>query len=436
MSSSNFKNDIVIAGVGVAAAAVAMRLLSCGFRPVLLSRGLPCIGGIEAIPESALGLFDALSLTHVLQTAGGVWVEGFENAWQDNESVIRPGRYIHVDRASLAQAAMALVIDRGAVIVSCNTLTPLDVEKEWVRVMVGGVERRFTAAIDATGRSAIWSRPIKRHQREIAQIFSAECPGSLLRGRIARIPGGWAYRLGLPDAIAVGVVTSDGTCLEQVNDQIRESLCLPQTQLRLLGRRPAFPQWAEEPVSGRRLAIGDAALAYNPMAGQGIRFALSSALAAAAVVRTLVESPDDKDYATQFYSELVNGERQKHLSSINSLYAHESLSTSSQLAKSSFSKAALPSTICYSGQTKMTGLYINGLIQPREAIALRDGNVVRWLGSFDLLTLRDLCRVPVSTATLLEQLSFKQMTEAEVVSLIWWCLERNILSNHDSSFLG
>jgi|GEM_PF-5340445 len=84
----------------------------------------------------------------------------------------------------------------------------------------------------------------------------------------------------------------------------------------------------------------------------------------------------------------------------------------------------------------MTGLHINGWIQPREAIALPDGNAVRWLGSFDLLTLRDLCKVPLSTATLIEQLSFQQMSQAEAISLIRWCLERNILSNHDSSFSG
>jgi flavin-dependent dehydrogenase len=427
MSSSSFKKDIVIAGAGVAAAAVAMRLLNFGFRPFLLSRGLGGVGGIEAIPESALRLFDALELTPILQIAGGVWVEGFENAWH-NETVIQLGRYIHIERASLARAAIALVIDRGGIVVPCNTLPHLSMKQEWVEVTICGVEQRFAAAIDATGRPALWSRPTRRHHREIAEIFSIFCNDSLGRGRIARIPGGWAYRLGLRNAITVGVVTSDGNCVEQFQEQILENLCLPQTQLHLLGRRPAFLQWAEEPIKNRRVAVGDAALAYNPIAGQGIRFALSSALAATAVVRTWEDSPDDKDYATQYYHELVNAERQRHLSNINFLNANEP-QPSNQLPEPFFSNALLLSTICYSGRIEMKGLCINGLIKCCEAIALPDGNTVRWLGNFDLLTLRELCKVPVLTSTLIEQLSFNHISQAEALYLIRWCLERNILSS-------
>ena len=430
MNSSNWENNIAIAGVGLAAAAVAMRLLSCGFRPLLLSRGLPNIKGVEAIPESALRLFDALELTPALQMAGGFWVEGFENAWASKESAIRPGRYIHVERSSLAQAAIAMVIHQGAIVVSSNTIAPLVVEKESVRLMVGGVEQRFAAAIDATGRSALWSRPIKRHQREMAQIFSTSGNESLLRGRIVQFSGGWAYRLGLPDTMTVGVVSSHHTSYQQVQDIMRESLCLPSTQLHLLGRRPVSPQWAEESIQDRRLAVGDAALAYSPIAGQGIRFALSSSLAAAAVVRTWRDSPAERDYATQYYRELVGAERLRHLSNIDSLSVNQP-PPSTNPTQPSFSNASLPSTVYYTGQTKMTGLYINGLIKYTEAIALPDGNLVRRLGNFDLLTMREFCTKPRATASLIEQLRGQLLSQTEALYLIRWCLERNILSTAD-----
>ncbi|QSJ15018.1 hypothetical protein JYQ62_24560 [Nostoc sp. UHCC 0702] len=429
MNSSNWQNNVAIAGVGLAAAAVAMRLLSCGFRPVLLSRGLPHIKGVEAIPESALRLFDALDLTPALQMAGGFWVEGFENAWQGNESVIRPGRYIHVERSLLAQAAIAMVMQQGAAMVSSNTIAPLVVEKASVRVIIDGVEQRFAAAIDATGRSALWSRPIERHTREMAQIFSTFGDESLLRGRIAQFSGGWAYHLGLPDTMTVGVVSPHHTSYEQVQELIRENLCLPAKQLHVVGRRPVSPQWAEAPIQDRRLAVGDAALAYSPIAGQGIRFALSSALAAAAVVRTWRDSPADADYATQYYHELVNAEKLRHLSNINSLSSNQALPTNP--AQPSFNNAALPSRVYYTGQTKMTGLYINGLIKCTEAIALPDGNIVRWLGNFDLLTMRDYCTNPLATTSLIEQLHRQQLAEAQALYLIRWCLEHNIISTAD-----
>ncbi len=424
-----FENDVVIAGTGVAAAAIAMRLLSCGFRPVLLNRGLPSIGGIESIPESALRLFDALGLTQILETAGAVWVEGFENAWQNSEIVVRPGRYIHIERTSLARAMIAEVISRGAVLVSCNTLPLLHVEHDCVRIIVDQVERQFTTAIDATGRSAIWSRAVRRHDREIAEIYSTFCPTAPLRGRIVQIPGGWVYRLGLPDAMTIGVVTFQGVRLERNTEMISQTLCLPPTQLRLIGRRPAFSQWAEAPVKDRRLAIGDAALAYNPIAGQGIRFALSSALAAAAVVRTWRDLPEYKDVATEFYHELVATERQRHLSNMNSLHIDELLPTTNQPLKFALSNAMLPPTICYVGQARVTGLYINGLIQPSSVLVLPDGSPVRWVGSFDLLTLRDLCKVSLSTAALVEHLVSVQISPEQALSLIRWCLEHKILSS-------
>ncbi|GAB1543363.1 hypothetical protein NUACC21_60370 [Scytonema sp. NUACC21] len=429
MSSNNWENNIAIAGMGLSAAAVAMRLLKCGFHPLLLSRGLPHIQGVEAIPESALRLFDALDLTPALQMAGGFWVDGFENAWQGNESAITPGRYIHVERSLLAQAAIAMVIQQGATVVYSNTIAPLIVEKEFVRSIIDGVEQRFAAAIDATGRSALWSRPIKRHQRQMAQIFSTSGNENLLRGRIVQFPGGWAYRLGLPDIMTIGVVSSHHINDKQIQTLIRENLCLPPMQLHSLGRRPVSPQWSEEPIQDRRLAVGDAVLAYSPIAGQGIRFALSSTLAAAAVVRTWRDSPADRDYATQYYRELVSSERLHHISNINSLSGNQPLPTNP--TPPSISHTALPSIVYYIGQTKMTGLYINGLIKCTEAIVLPDGNLVRWLGNFDLLTVREFCTKPLPTASLIEQLIWQQLSQAEALYLIRWCLKHNILATVD-----
>jgi flavin-dependent dehydrogenase len=423
------ENEIVIAGAGIAAAAVAIQLLNYGFHPVLLSRGLPCVKGIEAIPESALRLFEALDLLPALENAGCVWVEGFENAWQSSEAMIRSGKYIHVERAALLQATLASAIERGAVLVSCHTMPTMRVERERVYVSIDRVERQFTAAIDATGRSAIWSRSIRWHQRDIAEIYHAVGEPNFLRGRIARIPDGWVYRLGLPDRMTVGVVRSHPVWGQIDDAAICASLGLEKPQLSLLGRRPAFPQWAEAPIKDRRIAVGDAALASNPIAGQGIRFALSSAIAAAAVVRTWRDSPADRDGATEFYNELVATERQQHLSSIDSLYVNESGAITNQLPKPIFYSTNLPSTVCFSGQIKMIKLYIDGLIQPSEALILADGKAVRWLGNFDLLTLKELGGEPISTATVVEHLILTFMSQEYALSLIQWCLEHEIFSS-------
>ena len=427
MNHSNWENNIVIAGTGIAAAAVASRLLSFGFHPVLLSRRLHHIQGVEAIPESALRLFDALDLTPALEMAGGVWVEGFENTWHNSAAVIRPGKYIHVERSSLAQSAISIAIQRGATIVDCHPIAPLTVEDRSIRTIINGVEQQFAAAIDATGRSALWSRPFDRHHQEIAQIYSIFGCENLLRGRIAQIPDGWAYRLGLPDTMTVGIVSSHHPSDEQILDLVRVRLCLPPTSLHLLGRRSIAPQWAAAPIQSRRLAVGDAALAYSPIAGQGIRFALSSSLAAAAVVRTWRDSPTDRDYASQYYRDLVNTEKLKHLAHLDAFYGDQPPLNNDSL-QPSFSDFVLPKAVYYTGQTQMTGLYINGLIECTEAILLPDGSLVRWLANFDLLNMQKFCTKPIVTTSLIERVILLQLNRSEAINLIRWCLERHIIS--------
>jgi hypothetical protein len=430
VNNNNWENNIIIAGTGIAAAAVASRLLSYNFHPLLLSRKLPHLQSIEAIPESALRLFDAVDLTPALEMAGGIWVEGFENNWHDSPTVIRSGHYIHVERSSLARSALAIVMRRGATVVSCDTIAPLTVATQSVHAIVNGVRQKFAAAIDATGRSALWSRPIDRRRQEIAQIYRT-CGGeSLLRGRITQLPGGWAYRLGLPDITTVGVVSSQHHSDAQNFDLIRECLCLPPTSLHPLGRRSVSPQWAVEPIQARRLAVGDAALAYSPIAGQGIRFALSSSLAAAAVVRTWRDSSTDRDDAMQYYRELVNKEKLQHLSHLDSFSSDRSSIDDLPVRQSIYDKA-LPSTVYYTGQTQLTQLYVNGSIECTEAILLPDRSLVRWLANFDLLTMRQFCAQPISTTSLIDRSICPHLSRHEAIYLIHWCLEHHILSTID-----
>ena len=58
-----------------------------------------------------------------------------------------------------------------------------------------------------------------------------------------------------------------------------------------LGRRPAFPQSVATPLRGRVIAIGDAAFSHDPIGGRGLSFALGSAFAAAAVLKTWRDHP-------------------------------------------------------------------------------------------------------------------------------------------------
>ena len=178
---------------------------------------------------------------------------------------------------------------------------------------IDGLERRFLAAIDATGRAAAWSRPVRRQQRHVAELFEGPpCPSSL-RGRVVADRGGkrCAYRVGLPGSTSVGIIRS-GQSRSELDPSIAQSLDLPAGQFYYVGRRPAFPQWAIEPACGRRFAVGDAAFASDPLAGQGIRFAMASGIAAAAAVHSLAQSAW-ATLAVDYYRNFVGSARDRHL---------------------------------------------------------------------------------------------------------------------------
>src|SRR5260370_4367008 len=199
------KYDVVIAGGGISAAATALRLLSFGLRPILIQRHGPIHKSAEAIPEAALRLFRELNLERALHDAGGVAVEGLETRWGES-AISKSDWFVHVDRNELAKTTTAEAVKRGAGIVACEKLPSLHFDDDFVSLTIDNTEFRFRHAVDATGRAAAWSRPVDRSGSRVANMFRARVPQPLLRGKVVSSAQGWAYRIGLPTFVTVGVI--------------------------------------------------------------------------------------------------------------------------------------------------------------------------------------------------------------------------------------
>jgi len=412
--------DVLIGGAGLAASAAALRLLALGFRPLLLAITSRITPGAEAIPETALALFAELEIQDLL-AKDGILVDGFENHWNERKTVLRPGRWIHVERASLANAILREAVRRGARLQVCKSLPKLSINAESVSVAVEGNCLDFPTAIDATGRSAVWSRPIQRRGNQVADIFSVATE-SILRSRVLRCRDGWAYRIGIRDSATVALVAEDGIRRNKPDAQIQKALAIETNRFDFIGRRPAFAQWSVNPVQFRRVAVGDAALAYNPIAGQGICFALSSAIAAGAVVKTWQDSPDESTSAERFYSGFVAQRRQRHLESLNNLHAEDSQNDAEPL----------PDKVVFSGQTARTHLQIDSRIVEDEAVLLSDGTAVRWVGDIDILRIRDLASRPISTSFLIDNLTSWHLRPSQVIAILRWCVQQKLLCGFSS----
>jgi hypothetical protein len=432
--------DVVVAGAGVAASAVAVRLLSLGIRPVLLHAGRGCLGTAESLPETVLPLLGALGIPDLLERAQAVLQDGFENGWDTPDPEVRPGRFYHVNRSTLAGASRAAAVERGAVVLACDRLPAVRVREGGVRVSVAGKDHDFLAAVDATGRAACWSRPVRRRGWQVADLFQAPAGPSALRGRVIRVSGRWAYRIGLADATTVGVLSWRSPPLSEIDPLISRRLSLPAGKVRRLGRWPAFPQWSEAPVDRHRFAIGDAALALDPLAGGGVTFALASALAAATAIGTLRDSGAN-GLARQYYDDFVRSHRRAHLDRIGKHHsAPPSLHTG--LLEHSPSPSApplpdwepdqmhhLPRQVQFTAAVCNTTLQVAGSVVPGQAIGLPDGALVRWLGDFDLLLLRRWAQRPIPLPILLSLLVDQGYEYVHATTLIRWSLKREVLTS-------
>jgi hypothetical protein len=407
----SMKSDVIIAGVGIAASACALRLADGGFHPFLLTRDLETAGGFEAIGEPCWPLIQDLSLGSALEEGGPEIVTGFENGWEPADRQQKPRKWAHVDRRAFATAALREAVRRGATVLRVRVMAPLRMDQEGVHAQIDGQLRQFAAAVDATGRSAAWSRPIVRQGRDVVTLFAApQAPQT--PGRVIRLPHGWAFSIGVNFAATVGLV---GEFSNRIDGATRARLGL-EGNVRFLGRRPAFPQWCQAPIRQRRISVGDAALAYNPIAGHGIHFALASATSAAAVIRAWQAGPEAAANAERYYRAFVESARTRHL---------EFLRTLPNAAASPLAPTPLPAAVRFTGTVRTAELNCGGHIQQGEAIEIEGGGMVRWLGDFDLLVLRKLAGAAAPTRRLVDEL---ELPPARATRLIRWCVDRGILS--------
>ena len=318
-----------------------------------------------------------------------------------------PGRFVHVDRAALAEALLSAAAARGATVQRVHRLPrPEDVPASVV------------ALVDGTGRAAAWSRPVRTRGRSVAWQFRAP-PAGEMAGRVVRGEGWWAYRLGHPGATWVGVVTAAGRLSPSVLDAAVGRLGLPAASLVAQGRRPAGVQWAGHPVAGRRIAVGDAALAHDPIAGQGIRFALGSAIAAASTVGTWATHPDGREVAIEYYRDLVAAEEARHRAELEQLDAEGPTPVTEP--------DRTPAVVRLAATVVQVPLAIDGQVELGPALRLPDGAVTRWVGSFDLLQLARLAADPTPRLLLVAELLSMGVDVMTARRLVSWALRNGLL---------
>ncbi|MCB1717903.1 MAG: tryptophan 7-halogenase [Candidatus Competibacteraceae bacterium] len=309
---------IAVLGGGPAGSTVALGLTRLGYSVTLATQPRP-FDALEGISERVLA---------------GLRGAGFQHALH---AIPEPTpRYAHWNGVS-NQANTERLVQRA----SLDRAIQQDLEAGGVRVLSGRVQRVNQSEqgyqIDITGNGAGWQLNAEVLIEARGRRAPAPSPGSArrhgpatvsllqrwqgppLQGRSAvqSFADGWAWMATGSDGYRYLQLTLDTEKQSLPPRQDLASFCLQRlqqlksAQAFLAGAHPVGPVVARAStpllhraaVADNWIRVGDAAMAVDPLSGNGIFQSLSSALLAPVVLNTLLHKPAQKELACAFYKQ-------------------------------------------------------------------------------------------------------------------------------------
>jgi flavin-dependent dehydrogenase len=312
--------EIVVLGGGPAGTVAARGLAAFGYTVALVSSPRRH-GSLEGVSERSAGALRSAGCDEAGRRLG-VPLPRSSN-W--NGVAVTAGDEHLVERAALDEA-----LRRDA---RCGEVTVVDAHADGVAETAEGFEiagrdssgepflLRAGFTVEARGRSVATAHKGRRRgpaSTALGREWSLP-PGSSGGSALVSFEDGWAWL-----AVAAGghaflqiVVSSSELKARSKRDlapffaSLVEQVPAVRPRLRdasaggTVEARDATPVLAPDLVGSRSLRIGDAAFAVDPLSGQGIFEAVATALAAPAVVNTMLRRPGDRALAEEFYARRV-----------------------------------------------------------------------------------------------------------------------------------
>jgi flavin-dependent dehydrogenase len=320
--------DVAVVGAGPAGSATARRLAGWGCRVILLERSrfdAPRVG--ESLAPSATALLTDL----------GVWARftglrplpsyGTRSVWggpepQSHSHLVSPyGCGWHVDRVAFDRMLAEAAADAGAELRYATTCVRVDRDNCWLlSVTEGGRSAgepvRARMLVDATGRAARIGRQLDGRPAAFDRLVGV---AALLDGvdvaaegfvLVETTPDGWWYSAPTAAGRMIGMLMTDADVCRSLRISVPGRWHQRLATTRLTAARVAgsvvwgprvFPAASQRlhrtAYDARWIAVGDAALAVDPISGSGVVRALRTARAAATTVLAVLTSGDSRPIA-------------------------------------------------------------------------------------------------------------------------------------------
>ncbi|QIF05185.1 FAD-dependent monooxygenase [Roseimicrobium sp. ORNL1] len=305
--------DAVIVGGGVAGASAALAIARAGGRVVVLEA---CVAMGRRVGETldpaakplleSLGVWDAIADMHHIPCPGTVSLWGAPRP-AERDFIFNPyGQAWQLDRASFDEMLLSQAEQSGIPIWRGQSGEHFERVGAGWEVKLTDETVRASWLIDATGRRSSVARRLGFKRETLDQLVAIHCSATTVGdedrdGRLflEALPYGWCYSVLVPGGRRVFSLQTDADLLP--TQEWREVAwivrCLRESALlsrHIRQQRYTFsdPPQLTSAHSGRLerfagdgwLAVGDAAMSFDPLSGQGILKAVKSGLQAAEVV--------------------------------------------------------------------------------------------------------------------------------------------------------
>lgn len=332
--------DVAVVGAGPAGA-VASRVLALSGHQVVLIDPVPHSLKIgETLPGSArpllrdLGLLPWLERSHP-HVCTGNWSAWGEELLRNRDAIRDPyGAGWHLDRSRFDQCLREAACLAGVQWWRERLGQITRTERGWHLQMPGG-DLGARWLIDASGRVSIVARRLGvkrvRDQGLIAVYAWANCDDRERRTLIESVGSGWWYSAQLPNGRRIAALHTHAAeasvikgCQSAWLDRLSETrylrtLC-PEHRWGPLQTCDASGGQLLQAYGDGWLAVGDAALAFDPLSSQGIFNALYTGMRGAQAVQ---QALDGVPAALQAYSLRLQRVRQAYLRQVRFYYGGE-----------------------------------------------------------------------------------------------------------------
>ena len=314
------QETIIILGAGPAGGAVALGLIRLGYEVIVVGQPRP-FDAVEGISERVVEGLKGAGFKRALEA---IRAPSARNAtWNGASNSANTERLIN--RRDLDAGIWQDLLDAG---VSCINARVTKVKHSETGVEVT-VQHQDDGApetlqgdflVEARGRAAP-SAGLKRFRgaETVSLLQYWQGPPATAQSAAVSFEGGWAWFAMTEQGkrylqLTFDVATANLPPKAELGHFCTERLLqIPQAEPFMADAKPvgephartSTPILCEEAVGERRIRVGDAAMAVDPLSGNGIFQAMSSALQAPAVINTILKSPQNAELAKQFHQSRV-----------------------------------------------------------------------------------------------------------------------------------